>query len=316
MKTFDLSKLAIQPLSKRIHDLDMSVVMAPLPTPHVQKQLEEFADCLHGARDAGAARIMMMGAHVIRSGVQRYLLDLMEQGFITCLAVNGACLIHDFELALIGQTTESVARYVSNGQFGLWEETGRVNEIASLAAREGLGLGEAAGKVIGQGDFPHKDISIFFKAHEFGIPVTVHVGIGYDIVCEHPNYNGAAWGQASYTDFLRFAHEVGSLEGGTLMSFGSAIMAPEVFLKALAMARNVAHQEGRAIADFTTLVCDLIDLPDSFDQEAGRGTPGYYFRPWKTLLVRTVADGGRSFYVRGPHAKTIPQLWTALGGDG
>lgn len=309
---FDRDKLEILPLAEREHDLDVSVVRGLAPVTKIDPALAEYATRIKAARDKGAARVMMIGAHVIRSGVQRYLFDMMEQGYITCLAVNGACLIHDYELARIGATTESVARYVKNGQFGLWKETGDINRIAALAHREGLGLGETGGKVISEGYFPHKDISIFARAYELGIPVTVHVGIGYDIVCEHPGYDGAAWGAASYTDFLRFTHELENMEHGVSMTFGSAIMAPEIFLKALAMARNVARQEDREIRHLATLVCDLVDLPDDFQTEPKRGTAGYYFRPWKTLLVRTTADGGESFYVKGPHAETIPALWTAL----
>jgi len=132
------------------------------------------------------------------------------------------------------------------------------------------------------------------------------VGIGYDILHEIPNW--AAYGAASYTDFLRFAKVLESLEGGVVMNFGSAVMAPEIFLKALSMVRNVARQ----ICHFTTLVCDLIDLPDNYREEASKDNPYYYFRPWKTMLVRTVADGGESFYVKGRHSETIPALWTAI----
>ncbi len=311
-RMFDRNGLEILPLDDRQHDLDISVVVDPVAAAEVPLALADYAVRLKAARERGAGRIMMMGAHVIRSGVQRYVFDMMERGYVSCLAVNGACLIHDYELALIGATTESVARYVSSGQFGLWKETGRINEIAGLAASQGLGLGEAVGRIISNGDFPHKDKSVFARAYELGIPVTVHVGIGYDIVCEHPNYDGAAWGQASYTDFLRFAGEMVTLEGGACMTFGRAVMAPEIFLKALAMVRNTARQKGEEIKRFATLVCDLADLPDEFQLEARRGSAGYYFRPWKTLLVRTVADGGESFYVKGPHAETIPALWTAL----
>lgn len=256
----------------------------------------------------------MLGAHVLRAGVQRYLIDLMERGFITCMAFNGAGVIHDFEFALIGATTESVARYVKDGRFGLWQETGRINEIVSQAAREGLGLGEAVGRAIEEERFPHRDISLFAAGYRLGIPMTVHVGIGYDIVHEHPNCDGAAYGLASYTDFLRFVATLESLERGVVMNFGSAVMAPEVYLKALAMVRNVARQEDRRIAQFATLVCDLKPLGADHRNEASREDPGYYFRPWKTMLVRTVADGGESYYVQGHHRDTVPQLWTAIRG--
>jgi len=139
------------------------------------------------------------------------------------------------------------------------------------------------------------------------------VGIGYDIIHEHPNFDGAASGEASYLDFLELAAQLERLEGGVVMNFGSAVMAPEVYLKALAMVRNAAAAEGREIRRFTTLVCDLKEMPDSFRTEPCKSDPAYYFRPWKTMLVRTVADGGESFYVRGRHDETIPGLWKEIG---
>jgi hypothetical protein len=144
-----------------------------------------------------------------------------------------------------------------------------------------------------------------------GVPVTVHVGIGYDILHEHPNCDGAALGQTSYQDFLVFAETVTRLEGGVMLNFGSAVMGPEVYLKALAMARNVAHQEGRAIRQFTTAVFDLVPLEGDTRRQAPKTDPRYYYRPWKTILVRTVADGGQSFYVQGDHRDTLPSLYHA-----
>ncbi|OGR40260.1 MAG: hypothetical protein A2051_08950 [Desulfovibrionales bacterium GWA2_65_9] len=315
---FDRSRLKLRPLCERQHDLDLSVIRQPERPERIDPAFDAVAGRLASAKARGAARILMMGAHVLRSGVQRYLFELMQAGLISHIAVNGACLIHDFEFALIGATTESVARYIRTGEFGLWTETGRINDIISHAARDNLGAGEALGRAILEGDFPHKDVSLLAQARRLGVPVTVHVGIGYDIVHEHPNCDGAAWGQTSYMDFLRYAHALEGLEGGAVLNFGSAVMGPEVFLKALAMARNVAAQkgqngqEGRSITDFFALVCDLADLPrESLDQELSKGDPRYYFRPWKTMLVRTVADGGQSHYVAGPHAETIPQLWAA-----
>ena len=264
------------------------------------------------AKTNGSAVILMIGGHVIRSGVQRYLIDLLEKGYISCIAMNGAGMIHDFEFALIGATTESVAKYISAGQFGLWQETGRINDIINAASKNNLGMGEAVGKAIAEGEFPHKEISILAAGYHLQIPMTVHVGIGYDILHEHPNCDGAATGATSYRDFLRFASIVENLEGGVVLNFGSAVMAPEVFLKALSMARNVAHQEGRVIKHFTTVVCDLQTLPDNFGQEPSKENPAYYFRPWKTMLVRTIADGGESFYIQGRHAETIPAIWSAI----
>jgi len=308
---FDLKRLGILPLARRAHDMDASAVLALRPVACRNPSLREAGRRVKLAAERGSAVILMMGAHVLRSGVQRYIIDLMERRLVSCIALNGAGVIHDYELALIGATTESVARYISDGRFGLWRETGRINDIVSAAHRQGLGIGEAVGRAIAGGGFPRRDLSVLAAAWRLGVPATVHVGIGYDIVHEHPNCDGAAWGGASYRDFLKFAAVIERLEGGVVMNFGSAVMAPEVYLKALAMARNVARRRRRRIARFTTLVCDLIRLPDDFRREPARGSAGYYFRPWKTMLVRTVADGGESFYVRGPHARTVPQLWAA-----
>jgi hypothetical protein len=310
---FDRSRLRIQPLAHRQHDLDLSAILpldAPLPQ-FSHPAIPELGRRLAKAKQAGAARILMMGAHVIRAGVSRYLIDMMERGLLTHIAMNGAGPIHDWELALIGGTTESVARYVQTGEFGLWQETGRINEVIRAGARDGLGLGEAIGRAILDGAFPHKDVSFLAAAARLGVPVTVHVGIGYDILHEHPNCDGAALGQTSYRDFLIFAQAVAGLENGMLLNFGSAVMGPEVYLKALAMARNVAHQEGRVIKHFTTGVFDLVPLEGDTRLQAPKSDPRYYYRPWKTILVRTVADGGESFYVAGDHRETVPALYHA-----
>jgi hypothetical protein len=310
---FDRSRLRIQPLAERRHDLDLSAILpldAPLPK-FSHPAIPELGRRLAKAKQAGAARILMMGAHVIRAGVSRYLIDMMERGLLTHIAMNGAGPIHDWEFALIGGTTESVARYVQTGEFGLWHETGRINDVIRAGARDGLGLGEAIGRAILDGAFPHKDVSVLAAATRLGVPVTVHVGIGYDILHEHPNCDGAAVGETSYRDFLVFAHSVAGLENGALLNFGSAVMGPEVYLKALAMARNVAHQEGRVIKHFTTGVFDLVPLEGDTRQQAPKSDPRYYYRPWKTILVRTVADGGESFYVAGEHRETLPALYHA-----
>jgi hypothetical protein len=170
-------------------------------------------------------------------------------------------------------------------------------------------LGEALGRAVLEGPFPHKEVSVLAAGARLGVPVTVHVGIGHDILHEHPNCDGAAFGQTSYQDFLVFTEAVTRLEGGVLLNFGSAVMGPEVYLKALAMARNVAHQDGRVIRHFTTGVFDLVPLEGDTRQQAAKSDPRYYYRPWKTILVRTVADGGESFYVQGDHRLTVPHLY-------
>jgi hypothetical protein len=186
-----------------------------------------------------------------------------------------------------------------------------MNDIIRAGARQGLGLGEAVGRAIHEEKFPHADISVLAAGIRLGVPVTVHPGIGYDILHEHPNCDGAALGETGYRDFLAFAQTVTRLEGGVMLNFGSAVMGPEVYLKALAMARNVAHQEGRQISRFTTAVFDLVPLEGDTRQQAPKSDPRYYYRPWKTILVRTVADGGESFYVQGDHRLTVPALYHA-----
>lgn len=310
---FDRTKLKIKPLKERIHDIDIRVIKTLVPFLKFDyKPVKTVAHRILEANKKGSAVILFIGGHVVRSGVQKYMIDLMERGYISCLAMNGGVMIHDFELSLIGATTESVARYISEGQFGLWSETGLINDIITQGYKNNLGMGEAVGEAIFKGDSPFKDISLLAAGYRLKIPVTVHVGIGYDIIHEHPNCNGAATGETSYRDFLRLANILEKLEGGVVMNFGSAVMAPEVFLKAISMARNIAHQHGKAIKHFTTLVCDLHDIPDDFNKEPDKNTKDYYFRPWKTMLVRTVADGGESFYVKGKHSDTIPALWTAI----
>src|SRR3954466_4930788 len=244
---FDRSRLRIRPLAERQHDLTVDHVLAldAEPPAFTHPAIQTLSERLAGAKRRAAARILIMGAHVLRAGVQRHLIDLLERGLIDHVAMNGAGPIHDWELALIGATTESVARYVSTGEFGLWQETGRMNDVIRAAARDGLGLGEAVGRAILDGNFPHKSISVLAAAARLSVPATVHVGVGYDILHEHPNCDGAALGAASYRDFLIFARTVEHLERGVMLSFGSAIMAPEVYLKALAMARNVAHPQNR-----------------------------------------------------------------------
>lgn len=313
-RQFDRSRLLIKPLSSRTHDMQLDYVLdleGPAPE-FTHPQLPEVARRMLAAKREGAARILMMGAHVIKMGVSRHVIDLIDRGFINHIAMNGAGAIHDYELARIGATTESVARYIQTGEFGLWRETGDLNDVIKEAADLGLGLGENLGRHIDSGDFPHKDVSIFATAYRRSVPVTVHVGVGYDIVHEHPNCDGAAMGAASYRDFLIYTQTMDSLEGGVMLDFGTAIMGPEVYLKALSMVRNAARQRGRSIKHFTTAVFDLVPIQGDIHHELPKTDPGYYFRPHKTILVRTVADGGESFYFCGDHRATVPALRRAL----
>jgi len=311
---FDRSRLALRPLAERTHDYGVASLANlndPLPD-YADDRLTKLAEQIATARLCGSAVILLMGAHLIKYGLSRYIIDMLRAGAISCLGINGAGAIHDYELSLIGATSESVARYIRQGEFGLWRETGRLNDLARLAASEGIGLGEMIGRTIWEERLPHRDISILGWAYHREVPVTVHVGIGSDIVHEHPNCDGAALGAASYRDFLIFAEAVNHLEGGVFLNYGTAIMGPEVYLKALSMARNVATQEGREIRHFTTAVFDLHDLGVDIHQERPKSDALYYYRPFKTILVRTVQDGGESFYVRGPHRVTFPHLYREI----
>jgi hypothetical protein len=311
---FDRARLRIRPLAERIHDLHLEhwLALDDAPLPYEHAQLDDVAARIASAKQTGAARILMMGGHVVRAGVNRQIIDLMERGLLDHIAINGAGAIHDYELARIGATTESVARYIRSGEFGLWSETGELNDWIREAAGEHEGLGEHVGRRISHSNYPHKDLSVLAAAWRLSVPVTVHPGIGYDIIHEHPNCDGASLGETALRDFLIFARTVERLEGGVMLAFGSAVMAPEVYLKALAMARNVAHQEGREIRRFATAVFDLVPIEGDIHKERAKNDPAYYFRPYKTILVRTVADGGESFYFCGDHRATFPALRRAL----
>jgi len=311
---FDPNKLTILPLDQRrnLVSIDDVLLVGDRPMPLDNDDIASVARAVSEANKNGAAVVLMIGAHTIKQGLSRYLIDFIRRGWISIIACNGACTIHDYELARIGATSESVAENIGPGQFGMWRETAELNDIVAAGNAEGLGLGESVGRAISQSDFPHKDVSVFAAAWEAGIPATVHIGIGHDIIHQHPNFDGAAAGQASYRDFLIYAKVIENLQHGAILCFGTAVMGPEVYLKTLSMARNVAAGEGREILDFTSAVFDLVDLGDDLQSEAPKDTPEYYYRPFKTILVRTVRDGGRSFYIRGDHLATIPALHAAL----
>jgi hypothetical protein len=313
---FDRSRLELRPLAERTHDVQRSVMVYPdgPRQPFAQETIPQIAGRVVAAARAGRTVMFCCGAHVLRTGNGPLLIDLMERRLLSHLALNGAGAIHDFELALIGETCESVARYVRTGEFGLWRETGRINDAAVEAARSGIGLGESIGRMIETEKFPYRQTSVLAAGVRLGVPVTVHVAIGQDIVHEHPNFDPAATGAATYADFLVYTQSVARLEGGVFLNIGSAVMGPEVYLKAITMARNVAHQQGEVIQHFTTAVFDLPSLGSDTHAEAPKSDPRYYFRPYKTVLVRTVADGGTSFYVQGDHRQTVPALYDAIVG--
>jgi hypothetical protein len=309
---FDRSRIQLRDLAERGHDLTLAGCrpLAPPTVPYQHPEFPALIAAIDEARCAGRPVILMMGGHPIKLGLTRYLVDLIERGVVTHLATNGAGIIHDFELALGGGTSEDVPKWIKAGQFGLWKQTGRLNDIIRQAADRGEGLGEAVGRVIESEQFAHRDLSIAAAGWRCGVPVTSHVGVGSDIIHAHENCDGAALGAASFTDFLIFAHSVQHLEGGVYLNVGTAVAGPEVYLKALSMARNVARQAGQEIRHFTTAVFDLVELPTGYRQgPPSKDHPQYYYRPWKTILVRTVADGGHSYYFCGDHQVTLPTLW-------
>jgi hypothetical protein len=313
--TFDRSQIELADLAQRGHDLRVEdcLPLAAPASPYRAAGWDELIGRIVAARRNGRPVIVLMGAHPIKLGLSPFLVDLIQRRIITHLGTNGAGLIHDFELAAYGGTSEDVARWIRVGQFGLWRQSGLLNEIAVEAAARDEGLGEALGRTIEEQGLPHRRVSLAAAGWRSGVPVTSHVGIGCDIIHAHPNCDGAALGKASYTDFLIFARAVEDLEGGVFLNVGTSTIGPEVYLKALSMARNVARRQGRPLCHFTTAVFDLLDLPA--DWSAGppsKSQPLYYYRPWKTILVRTVADGGASHYFHGDHRQTIPTLWSRL----
>lgn len=313
-RQFDRAKLRLLPLSKR----ENLVTHADLILPgnrreHFENEsVEILAEAVVEALRKGRTVLVSCGAHVIKTGCGPLIADLIERRIITHLALNGACAIHDYELALIGETSERVADVIRTGKFGLWKETGGINDAVNAGYPKGLGYGESVGKKIEEERFPWRKTSVLAAGYRAGVPVTVHVAIGQDIIHEHPNFDGEKTGGASYTDFLIYTESVNNLEDGVFMNLGSAVMGPEVYLKALSMARNVATAEGREICHFTTAVFDMQDLGNDTSVEAPKDSPRYYFRPYKTILVRTVSDDGRSYYVKGDHRQTIPGLYDAI----
>jgi len=235
--------------------------------------------------------LVMMGAHPIKCGLTPIFIHLMERGVISAVAFNGAAAIHDFELALVGQTSEDVQHGLNDGSFGMADETGRLmNRAMAEGVQQGIGAGRALGQAIVTGKFPNKHLSILHQGVLSNIPVTVHISIGTDIIHQHPTTDGAVLGEASYLDFQKLAAVVAQLEGGLALNIGSAVIMPEVFLKALTIARNLGH----TVDHFTTANFDMI----------------HHYRPAENVVRRPTAKGGHGYYLIGHHELMIP-LWAA-----
>lgn len=262
-----------------------------LPDILAVKDLKAVAGAIVAAHKGGRTIALGIGAHVIKVGLGPVIIDLVEKGVVSSIAMNGACVVHDFETAYAGTTSEDVDSELGKGAFGMAEETGRLlNGAIKRGAKKGLG--RAVGEMIARSKFPHKDCSVLAAAFRRGIPATVHVAIGTDILHIHPSMDGGATGQASMLDFRLFASVVAALEGGVYLNIGSAVILPEVFLKALTLARNLGHE----VNDFTTVNMDFIQ----------------HYRPLTNVVRRPTMGGGRGFRLTGHHEIMVPLLYAAI----
>ena len=265
-----------------------------LPDILASADLRELVTCMRRAKKEDKALVWGIGAHVIKVGLSPILIGLLKQGFVQGIALNGAGIIHDFEMAMVGQTSEEVADGLGSGQFGMAEETGALlNAAIQEGAKQGLGLGESIGAWLDRESPPHREISLLWTTYQQAIPVTVHVAIGTDIIHMHPQASGAAIGETSLTDFRLLASLVRGLDGGGVyLNIGSAVILPEVFLKAVSVVRNLGH----SLTDFSTASFDFIR----------------HYRPRVNVVERPVTGSGRGFEFVGHHELLLPLLAAAL----
>jgi hypothetical protein len=304
---FDLSSVHTYPLASRRSKVRREDFARPhqpggsfadwfasLPRILGGRDVTAVAEAMRAARAADAGIIWGLGAHVIKTGMSPVLIDLMERGYVSAIAMNGAGIIHDFEVALSGATSEDVDEALGPGQFGMADETGRMlNEAISDASVSKRGLGQTVGAMLQRLQPPHAALSIAIAAHRLSIPLTVHVAIGSDIIHMHPAASGAAIGEASLRDFRYFASCVARLERGVYLNCGSAVVLPEVFLKAVALARN----RGIPLNHLTTVNIDFMRM----------------YRPQTNVVTRPVAGtGGRGYSLVGHHEILIPLLAAAV----
>ncbi len=306
LEPLDLERVKTHSLSRAGRLVQLKGLARPLePGASVTAFLDSLPDVL-AARDLKtvASRVVTavreqrmvifgLGAHNIKCGLSPIYIDLMERGVISLVALNGGAVIHDFEMAYVGKTSEDVPRALEEGTFGMARDTGKlINEAITEGVAQGLGLGAAVGQKILDLDVPHSDRSILATARGLGIPVTVHVAIGTDIIHMHPSASGADIGQASHLDFRRFSTAVNRIRGGAYLNVGSAVILPEVFLKALALARNF----GAVLAPFLTATFDF----------------NRHYRPETNVLSRPRNVGADSFGIVGHHELMIPLLAAAV----
>ena len=306
---FDLSDVRTYPLKSRKSKTRVEDFARPAaPDGSVQAFVDSLPNLLAAAdfkavvraiayaRNTDAGVVWGLGAHVIKTGLGPVVIDLMEHGFVSAIATNGAAIIHDFEIALVGATSEDVDEALGPGRFGMAEETGRLlNGAIADGVAAGLGLGQAVTAFLAKRQPQHARASVLAAAARLGIPVTVHVAVGTDIIHMHPAASGAAIGDGSLRDFRYFVSNVARLERGVFLNVGSAVVLPEVFLKAVALARN----RGIPLAEMTTVNLDFVRL----------------YRPQTNVVSRPTAGTGRGYSLVGHHEIMIPLLAAAVKGQ-
>jgi hypothetical protein len=303
---FDLSGVTTYPLKSRLSkvrtddfarpaasDTTVGAFVDGLPNILAAADFKAVVRAMTSAHRTAGGIVWGLGAHVIKTGLGPVLIDLMERGFVSAVATNGAGVIHDVEIALVGSTSEDVDEALGPGRFGVAEETGRlINEAITEGVRAGLGIGQSVARLLSSTPSPFARSSVFTAAARLEIPITVHVALGTDIIHMHPSASGAAIGEGSLRDFRYFVSNVARLERGVYLNCGSAVVLPEVFLKAVALARN----RGIALAGLTTVNLDVISQ----------------YRPQTNVVTRPTAGTGRGYSLVGHHEIMIPLLAAAV----
>ncbi|MGQ9673499.1 MAG: hypothetical protein ACUVV5_10240 [Candidatus Aminicenantales bacterium] len=299
LKTYSLatrkSKVHIRNFAKDYRpDPSFAKFVQSLPDILAGRQFKDFVQRLKRSREKKEPILFGLGAHVIKVGLNPVVIRLMKEGWVNGLAFNGAGIIHDFEVAFCGHTSEDVGSAIRTGRFGMARETGQwLNQAIKQGAARGIGLGRAVGEMISLSQFPYKHLSLFGSAYDLGIPATVHVALGTDVIHFHPEASGEAIGQASLADFFHFCSLLEKLEaGGVFINIGSAVVLPEIFLKAVSYVRN----KGFRLDRMTTAVFDFL----------------YHYRPSQNVTGRVLQDKGRGFYFIGHHEIMIPLLAASL----
>jgi len=298
VKTYSLkdrkSKVSISDFAKpNTSAISVQDFISSLPDILVAKDFKNFIKTYKNAIETKSQIVLMMGAHVIKVGLNPILIDAMKNGFITHLAVNGACVIHDTELAIGGLTSEDVAEGLEDGSFGMVEETTQFINNAVKDGKGKVGYGEAVASKLDETDGVNKEISILWNAFNLNIPVTVHSALGTEIIHQHPSVDGAAIGDTSWTDFQVFTNSLSKLnENSVVLNIGSAVIMPEVFLKALTVVRNLGYDA----FGFTTATFDMIR----------------HYRPTVNVVQRPTSPKGKGYYFIGHHEIMIPLLYAAL----